>query len=175
MHSLIDLSPYGKNGEMQMVVETPRGSNIKLEYEPKLRAFTVSRALPLGMVYPYDWGFIPGTKGEDGDPIDALALHEGATYPGVVLPCRALGVVDLVQEVKNGPIGNPRVILMPVWHDRMGEFENASELPSRLKEEIEQFFLSATFFTDKNAKVTGWRGPKAVDKLISASLIDKST
>ena len=46
MHSLIELSPYGKNGEMQMVVETPRGSNIKLEYEPKLRAFTVSR-LPL--------------------------------------------------------------------------------------------------------------------------------
>ena len=47
MHSLIELSPYGKNGEMRMVVETPRGSNIKLEYEPKLRAFTVSRALPL--------------------------------------------------------------------------------------------------------------------------------
>ena len=47
MHSLIELAPYGKNGEMQMVVETPRGSNIKLEYEPKLRAFTVSRALPL--------------------------------------------------------------------------------------------------------------------------------
>ena len=63
MHSLIELSPYGKNGEMRMVVETPRGSNIKLEYEPKLRAFTVSRALPLGLVYPYDWGFIPGTKG----------------------------------------------------------------------------------------------------------------
>ena len=107
MHSLIELSPYGKNGEMRMVVETPRGSNIKLEYEPKLRAFTVSRALPLGLVYPYDWGFIPGTKGEDGDPIDALALHEGATYPGVVLPCRALGVVDLVQDGINGPVGNP--------------------------------------------------------------------
>ena len=64
MHNLIELAPYGKNGEIQMVVETPRGSNIKLKYEPKLRAFTVSRALPLGLIDPYDWGFIPGTKGE---------------------------------------------------------------------------------------------------------------
>jgi inorganic pyrophosphatase len=94
-----------------------------------------------------------------------LALHEGATYLGVVLPCRPLGVVDLVQEGKNGPVGNPRVILMPVWHNRMGELENASDLPSRLKEEIEQFFVSATLFTDKKPKVTGWRGPKAADKL----------
>ena len=101
MRNLIELGPYGKNGEIQMVVETPRGSNIKLHYEPKLGAFTVSRALPLGLIYPYDWGFVPGTKGEDGDPIDALALHDGATYPGVVLPCHALGVVELVQEEKN--------------------------------------------------------------------------
>jgi inorganic pyrophosphatase len=64
MHNFIDLEPYGDNRQLRMIVETPRGSNIKLEYEPKLRAFTVSRALPLGLVYPYDWGFIPGTKGE---------------------------------------------------------------------------------------------------------------
>ena len=138
MHNLIELAPYGKNGEIQMVVETPRGSNLKLNYEPKLHAFTVSRALPLGLIYPYDWGFIPSTKGEDGDPIDALALHDGATYPGVVLPCHALGVVELVQEEKTcSPVQNPRVILMPVWHDRMGELERASDLPSRFKDEIE--------------------------------------
>ena len=59
MHNLIELGPYGKNGEIQMVVETPRGSNIKLHYEPKLGAFTVSRALPLGLIYPYDWGLFP--------------------------------------------------------------------------------------------------------------------
>jgi inorganic pyrophosphatase len=129
MHSLIELAPYGKNGEMQMVVETPRGSNIKLEYEPKLRAFTFSRALPLGLIYPYDWGFVPGTKAEDGDPIDALALHEGATYPGVVLPCRPLGVVDLVQQGKNGPVGNPRVILMPVWGDRTENWRTPPTCP----------------------------------------------
>jgi len=175
MHNFVDLQPYGDNRQLRMVVETPRGSNIKLDYEPELRAFTVSRALPLGLVYPYDWGFIPGTKGEDGDPIDALAVHDGATYPGVILPCRPLGVVELVQKGAKGPIENPRVILMPIWHDRMGELEKATDLPARVKAEIEQFFLSATLFTDKQAKVTGWRGPNAAHKLINASLTGGNT
>ena len=61
MKTLIDLEPYGDNRQLHMIVETPRGSNIKLEYEPKLRAFTVSRALPLGLVYPY-LGFHPWHK-----------------------------------------------------------------------------------------------------------------
>ena len=133
MHCLIELSPYGKNGEMRMVVETPRGSNIKLEYEPKLRAFTVSRALPLGLVYPYDWGFIPGTKGEDGDPIDALALHEGATYPGVVLPCRALGVVAAAQAVEHYEMTRYGALIS--WAKQLGRDDCASVLYENLKEE----------------------------------------
>jgi Inorganic pyrophosphatase len=62
MHNFVDLQPYGGSFEMRMIVEMPCGSNIKLEYEPKFRAFTVSRALPLGLVYPYDWGFIPAQR-----------------------------------------------------------------------------------------------------------------
>ena len=84
-------------------------------------------------------------------------------------------MVDLVQEGAKGPIENPRVILMPIGHDRMGELEKANDLPARLKAEIEQFFLSATLFTDKQAKVTGWRGPNAAHKLVSASLTGGKT
>jgi inorganic pyrophosphatase len=65
-----------------MIVETPRGSGVKFKYEPKLKVFAVGKALPLGLTYPFDWGFIPGTKGEDGDPLDALAIHDAASYPG---------------------------------------------------------------------------------------------
>ena len=64
---------------------------------------------------------------------------------------------------------------MPIWHDRLGELEKATDLPERVKAEIEQFFLSATFFTDKQAKVTGWRGPKAAQKFVNASLAGGNT
>ena len=166
--TLLDrLQPIGEGGEIRMIVETPRGSNIKLKYEPSLGLFTVSRALPLGLNYPFDWGFVPGTQSQDGDPLDALALHDAATYPGVLLPCRALGIVDVEQTGKSGKReANPRLILMPTWHDRLGELEKVKDLPNRLKAEIEQFFLNTTFFTDKDAEITGWRGPKAAMKVL---------
>jgi inorganic pyrophosphatase len=169
MPNLAALNPYTDDGNLQMVVETPRGASVKLRYEPKTRIFTVSRALSLGITYPFDWGFIPGTKCEDGDPLDALAIHDSSTYPGVILPCRPLGVVDVTQKAKSGVEENPRLIVMPIWHDRMGEFEKASGLPERLKQEIEQFFVSATFFTGKDVKIKGWRGPKAAAKMVESS------
>ena len=86
-----------------------------------------------------------------------------------MLPCRPLGVVDVTQKGEQGREDNPRLILMPTWHDRLGEFEKASGLPERLKQEIEQFFVSATFFTGKNVRVEEWRGPKAAMKLIKSA------
>jgi inorganic pyrophosphatase len=162
------LDPFDEGNVLRMVVETPRGASVKLTYDPGLRTFKVTRALALGITYPFDWGFIPGTVAEDGDPLDALALHDSATYPGVILPCRPLGIVDITQKGKRGREDNPRLILVPAWHVRLGEFQKASGLPDRMKEELEQFFVSATFFTGKDARVTGWRGPKAALKLIQS-------
>jgi inorganic pyrophosphatase len=143
---------------------------VKLKYETKLGAFTVAHSLPLGLSYPFDWGFVPSTQAADGDPLDVLILHEASTYPGVVLPCRPLGVVEMDQEEKNGERKrNDRVIVMPAWHGRVGEFEHPSDLPTRLKEEIEQFFLSTTFFTAKKPAILGWRGSKKAHSLIKES------
>ena len=64
---------------------------------PDLQLFTLSKSLILGLSYPYDWGFIPSTKGEDGDPIDALILHDAATSPGLVLKCKIIGVLEVLQ------------------------------------------------------------------------------
>ena len=143
------------------MVEAPKGSLVKLKYGIKLGAFTVAHSLPLGMSYPFDWGFAPSTQAADGDPLDILILHEAPTSPGVVLPCRPLGVVEMDQEEKEGKRErDDRVIVMPAWHNRVGEFENASNVPERLREEIEQFFLSTTFFTTKKPKIVGWKGSK---------------
>jgi inorganic pyrophosphatase len=85
MVDLHKLPVHDKKGDVYVVVETPRGSAAKLEFDPDLQLFTLSKSLILGLSYPYDWGFIPSTEGEDGDPIDALILHDAATTPGLVL------------------------------------------------------------------------------------------
>jgi inorganic pyrophosphatase len=169
-HLLSNLPAYSEEGAVHAVVEAPKGSLVKLKYEIKLGAFTVAHSLPLGMSYPFDWGFVPSTQAADGDPLDILILHEASTYPGVVMPCRPLGVVEMDQEEKNGKRErNDRVIVMPAWHDRVGEFESPSELPTRLREEIEQFFLSTTFFTAKKPEILAWKGPKKASSLIKDS------
>ena len=71
-HDLTKLETYDDQGSLRVVVESPRGSSLKLDFDPKLRLFTISRELPLGVAYPFDWGFIPGTRGDDGDPLDAM-------------------------------------------------------------------------------------------------------
>jgi inorganic pyrophosphatase len=77
--------PAEIDGGFHVVVESPRGARIKMKYEPELGVLSGGRALPLGHVYPYDWGFVPGTKAHDGDPADALVYWDVPSYPGVVL------------------------------------------------------------------------------------------
>lgn len=73
---LSTLPSYGEDGTVHAVVEAPKGSLLKLKYDLKLGAFTVSHSLPIGLSYPFDWGFVPSTQAPDGDPLDVLILHE---------------------------------------------------------------------------------------------------
>jgi inorganic pyrophosphatase len=152
------------------VVEAPKGSLVKLKYDIELGVFTVSRGLPLGMSYPFDWGFVPSTRAPDGDPLDVLVVHEAATYPGALLPCRPLGIVEMEQDDKDGRRErNDRVIVIPSWHDRLGELERANELPSALRDEIEHFFLSTTFFQQRTLKYWVGRVPKKASSTIEVT------
>ncbi|PPC99875.1 MAG: inorganic pyrophosphatase [Hyphomicrobium sp.] len=149
------LSPFDEKGRVQMVVESPRGSSIKFKYDDKRCMFTVSRSLAMGLTYPFDWGFIPGTNGDDGDAVDAVCIHDGICFPGVLLPCRCLALLEVDQQSSGGRVSNPRVILVPAWDG--GQLLGVDvDLSDRAKAEIEQFFLSATLFTDKDARIVGW-------------------
>jgi inorganic pyrophosphatase len=171
---LTDLAAFDKDGVLRVVVEAPKGSTVKIAYEPELETFCVSRGFPLGIAYPYDWGFIPGTVAADGDPVDALVLHATATYPGVVLPCKVLGMVELREDLKGGKRQiNNRVIAIPNWDDRLGEVEKAADLPKRIRDELEQFFLSTTFFTAKNVKIEGWANKGKTEAFIRKHIKDR--
>ena len=73
--------PTTTKGLVRVVIETPRGAAAKMAYDPAIQAFAYIRPLPVGMTYPYDWGFIPSTLGEDGDPLDGLVIHQAASAP----------------------------------------------------------------------------------------------
>ena len=167
--SLTDLSAYDEEGVLRVVVEAPKGSTVKIVYAPELGTFRVSRGFPLGISYPYDWGFILGTVAADGDPVDALVLHAASTYPGVVLPCHALGMVEVREDAEGAKRQtNNRVIAIPTWNDRLGDLEKASDLPKRIRDELEQFFLSTTFFTAKNPRsADGQTRPKRKPLFVS--------
>lgn len=78
---------------IRVVIETPKGTAAKFSYEPKADLFEFGRALPAGIIYPYDWGFIPSTLGEDGDALGGLVVHHTVTAPGIVIKCRLLGAL----------------------------------------------------------------------------------
>ena len=87
MPDFYKLPLWSGKGVANVVVETPRGARVKLNFDEDLGCFTIKRALPAGIAYPYDWGFLPSTRGEDGDPLDVLIMHEESTVPGLVLRC----------------------------------------------------------------------------------------
>jgi len=172
MADLARIPPRDGQGAVRVVVESPRGAIVKLKYDAALEVMSVSRPLPLGLSYPYDWGFVPGTRAADGDPVDALVYWDVESFPGVVVPCRAIAVVRLEQDSKtNGRVRNDRILAVPVKHARGTLVKSADDLPARVKDEIAQFFLSAIFFEPKNPSILGWGGPDEADRLVDSSRI----
>src|SRR2546423_13697377 len=166
MGDLHKLPVRDNNGGVHVVVETPRGSAAKLEFDPELQTFTLSKSLMLGLSYPYDWGFIPSTKGEDGDPIDVLVLHDAATAPGLVLKCKIIGVLEALQKTKGKkPIRNDRLIAVPRDSHREKSDKDARDLPKQVRKEIEKFFVATDELEAKTLEFLGWKGPKAGERL----------
>jgi inorganic pyrophosphatase len=160
------LDTFASDDVFHVVVESPRGAIVKLKYSPELGAMTISRPLVLGVTYPCDWGFVPSTKGPDGDPIDAAIWWDVTTYPGVVIPCRALSVVRVEQKKVDSTarIRNDRVVAVPVAARRH------AGLTTRVREELEQFFIAATALEGKDPHIVGWGDTDAALELIRSAV-----
>lgn len=172
MRDPMSLPSSPADGVLNVVVETPAGATTKIKWDIELESFALSRPLPLGMAYPHDWGFVPSTRAEDGDPVDALVLSEGTTYPGLVIPCRPLGVVRLEQNRKRGGgrERNDRIVAVAASAQRH-PLRTAAELAPRVREELERFFLNVVFFEDKAPSLLGWGDAGEAWQLVRASPI----
>ena len=123
------------------MVESPKGFNQKFEYAPRERRFRLSKILPGGLVFPFDFGMIPGTKGEDGDPLDVIVISEVTTFPGCMIDCRIIGAFQAEQTERDGKtMRNDRFLGIPVVSQLFPEVSELAQLPESILNQLEHFF-----------------------------------
>jgi inorganic pyrophosphatase len=162
------LSAFDTSGAVRAVVESPRGSAIKLKYDPELGVMTYGRPLPLGLRFPCEWGFVPGTLAEDGDPLDVLVLSDAPTFPGIVIACRPIGVIEVEQDdrERRGRQRNDRIVAVPLADKRAESLRRYEDVAARVRAELEAFLLAAVQFQDKHVVILGRGGPEQAQALV---------
>jgi inorganic pyrophosphatase len=137
---------------VNVVVEIPKGSRNKIEFDHDLEVFRLDRILHSPVHYPGDYGFIPGTYSPDGDPLDALVLVTDPTFTGCVLSARPIGVLLMTDEKGE----DEKVLAVPERDPRYEEFSDLSDLPRHLLKELEHFFEVYKDLEGKETAVLGW-------------------
>jgi inorganic pyrophosphatase len=170
MPNFFTLPPFAKEGDVHVVVETPRGSRAKFSYDPALEAFALSKSLLAGLTYPHDWGFVPSTKADDGDPLDIMVIHDAATFPGVVLTCRVIGILQIEQKSKKKTERNDRLFAVPRRSHSEQALKDVRDLTRPIQEELEKFFIATDELEDKKLKIIGWKGPNAAVRAIKGAV-----
>ena len=145
----------------------PRQSReIRTRYDPKLETFTLTKSLLVGLTYPHDWGFVPSTRAEDGDPLDVMVIHDAATFPGLMLACRIIGILQIRQKSKGKAERNDRLFAVPRRSHSERGLRDVRELSKPFREELEKFFIATDELEDKKLDIIGWKGPKVALKAI---------
>src|ERR1700760_1471695 len=166
MPNLITLAPFNDDGDVRVVVETPRGSQAKFAYDPEIQTFAFRKSLLTGLTYPHDWGFVPSTRADDGDPLDVMVIHDAATFPGIVLTCRIIGVLQIEQKSKGKRERNDRLFAVPRRSHSEQGLRDVGDLSRSIQKELEKFFIATDELEDKTLEIIGWKGPKIATKAI---------
>jgi inorganic pyrophosphatase len=143
-----------KTETVTAMVESPKGFSHKFDYDTKENRFRLSKMLPAGLVFPFDFGMIPGTKGEDGDPLDIIVLSESATFPGCLIDCRIIGALQAEQTERDGnTMRNDRFIGVPCVAQLFSEVQTLEDLPEAILNQLEAFFKNYNEQAGKTFKV----------------------
>jgi inorganic pyrophosphatase len=154
------LEPFDPKKEcLNVLVETAKGSRVKYAYNPKTGLIELKRALPQGMIFPFNFGFIPGTHADDGDPLDILILNQEPLFPGCLLKARLLGVIEAEQTERGEKTRNDRLVGVAIAQQTPASLEGIG-LDKRTLSEIEYFFISYNQLAGKKFKVLGKGGPE---------------
>lgn len=155
---------------VDVIIETPKGSAEKYDYVPDTPFFEMKKILPSGMVFPYDFGFIPKTKGEDGDPLDVIVISEFNSFPGVIIKCRIIGAITAEQskEENSGKmIRNDRFVAVPKCSNIFDNIKELKDLPDKITDQLEEFFVDYNRLEGKKFKALDKIGHKKALELIA--------
>ena len=159
-----------KSRVCQAIIETPKGSRNKFDYDPESGLFMLGGLLPEGMMFPFDFGFIPSTLGEDGDPLDIMVLMDAPAHVGCLIDVRIIGVI-MAEQIEDGKKESNDRLLGVVVHSYDHEgLKSISDVSNTLLNQVEEFFVSYNRQRGKKFKITGTGGPKKALKFLKSGI-----
>lgn len=168
---MIDLNPFDKEfGHVNAIIDTPKGSRNKFKYDEKIGMFKLGGALPLGAVFPFDFGYIPSTKAGDGDPLDILILMDDPAFVGCLVPAKLVGVIEAEQTEDQKTTRNDRLIGVSANSRNHSHIRFLGDLNSNLVHEIERFFVSYNETKGKKFEILGRFGSDRARALIDSAV-----
>lgn len=153
-------SPF-EGDSLNVVIETPKGSRNKFNFDEEKEMFKLGGVLPAGASFPFDFGFVPGTKAEDGDPLDVLLIMDEPAFPGCLVQCRIIGIIEAEQTEHEETVRNDRVLAVSQNSRLHQSIRSIQDLHKELMDEIEHFFISYNNAKGKTFKVLARRGRDA--------------
>ncbi|HZS94696.1 MAG TPA: inorganic diphosphatase [Chloroflexota bacterium] len=148
---------------LQVIIEIPRGSRNKYEYDHVTHRIRLDRVLHSAVHYPTDYGFIPETLAQDGDPLDVMVIVEEPNYPGVEVPVRPIGVLRMRDEKGS----DEKILAVPVNDPRFDEINSLDDVRKHWLREIEMFFATYKLLEDKETDLEGWDDEKDAARVIA--------
>jgi inorganic pyrophosphatase len=168
--SLSSLPTWDHDGNAHTIIETPKGSRNKLAYDHGMGTFVLSKVLPVGMRFPFDFGFLPGTHAEDGDPLDVLVLMDEPVFPGCVVATRLLGVIEAQQRDDGVWVRNDRLIGVAAESTTHAEVKRLSDVDTTVLSEIEAFFTDYDRIQGHRFRAIGRSGPGTARRIVGNSI-----
>ena len=154
---------------LRVVIETPKGNRNKFAFNVDDHVFELKKVLPAGMAFPYDFGFVPSTKAEDGDPVDVLVLMDEPAFPGCVLKCRPIGVIQGEQgDKKKKKVRNDRIIAIEQDAHSWADIKTVDDLGKQFVRELEEFFVDYHKLSGDQYRVLALKGPAQALKLVKS-------
>ncbi len=151
-----------KSGLINVLIEIPAGSKNKYEFDKDLNAFALDRVLYSSVQYPYDYGFVPNTLADDGDPLDGMVLIDQPTFPGCIIPARPIGMLEMI----DGGDRDEKILCVPDKDPRYTNVKSLADVAPHRLDEIAEFFRSYKNLEKKVTEILGWKDVEHVLPLV---------